>query len=83
MGNIKRIGFQRFFQNRSCKKSSITGFAVSTNIDYGKLITGIDQSQENCRKCLFVVKEKGTIVMRCLYYNMFALIISSAVRVLP
>jgi len=29
---------------------------------WGKLIIGIDQSQENYRKCLFVVKEKGTIV---------------------
>jgi len=82
-GNIKRIGFQRFSQNRSCKKSSITGFAVSTNVDYGKLIIGIDQSQENYRKCLFIVKEKGTTVMRCLYLSMFAIIISNAVRELP
>ena len=55
------------------KKSSITGFSVSTNVDYGKLITGIDQSQENYRKCLFVVKEKGATVKRCLYCSVCAI----------
>jgi len=62
------------------KKSSITGFAVSTNVDYGKHIIRIDQSQENYRKCLFVVKEKRTTVMWCLYLSVFAINSSNAVR---
>ena len=33
------------------------GFAVSTKVDYGKLVIGIDQRQENYIKCLFVVRE--------------------------
>jgi hypothetical protein len=45
----------------------------STNVDYGKLIIGIDQSQDNYRKCLIVVKEKGVTVMRCLYFTVFAI----------
>jgi len=49
----------------------------------GKPIISIDQSQENYRKCLFVVKEKGTTVMWCLYLNMLAINTSSAVRDLP
>ena len=72
IGNVKRIGFQRFSQNVSCEKSSITWFAISTNVDYGKLTIGADQSQENYIKYLSIVKEKGEIVMRCLHFIVFA-----------
>jgi hypothetical protein len=60
--------------------SSITWFAISTNVDYGELIIGIDKSQETYRKYLFVVKEKGTTVMRCLYFIVFAINSSNAAR---
>jgi hypothetical protein len=63
--------------------SSIAGFALSTKVDYGKLIIGIDHSQENYRKCLCVVKEKETTVTQCLDLNIFAINTSSAVRELP
>jgi hypothetical protein len=82
IGNIKRIVFQGFSQNQSCKKSSITGFAVSIKVGYGKLIIGIYQIQENYRKCLFVVEEKGATVVQCLHYNVFTINKSNAVRVL-
>ena len=70
IGNIKRMGFQRFSQNWTFKELVY----LSTYVNYFK------SNPIGLQKMFFIVKKKGPTLMRRLYFSMFAISSFTAVR---